>query len=116
MVAAISTLYDLPELRRKQVEARCLISTLYGELLLAQPVLDSHLINAAHDWSLSAIANLTQDLLVRIPCGLEPRNFYSKYFSEPTKDTRALLTKLSAALNEHELASTRIEQHGKGVL
>lgn len=108
--------YDPRELRRRQVEARTVISTLYGQLILSEPELDSHLVNAAHDWSLTNIKNVTQDLLARIPNGQEPRSFYSKHFSTPNKESRVILTRLATALEAHDLAGTRIEQHTKGVL
>lgn len=107
---------DIHGLHRELVQARCHISDLYSKLLLSQPLIDTKLLCAAHDWTLSSISTISQDLLTRIPNGQKPINPYSNYFSYMDDNIRTVVEQLNKQLTYHQHIATKIEQFGKGVL
>lgn len=107
---------EIRDLYSEEISARCHISNLYAALLLLQQEPGLKLACAAHDWSLISIKGITEDLITRIPKGIDPTNGYSKYFKTTGKEVIKILSELKNAIDHHTSITIKIEQFGKGIL
>lgn len=102
---------DLTALYAEQISVRVGITRLYSQLLTSIIVPNTKVVCAAHEWSITNIRSLTNDLI-----NGTQTNAYSVAFQPVSKDNGQVLEELDALLKRHKEVSTRIEQFGKGVV
>lgn len=103
---------------KEQINLRCRIADLYGELLDAVSP-SPQVVNASHNWNLAHIEAVCQDLRVNLPNHHHPVSIYSKYFVDGEYDPKKIddiTLKLLEALAQHQEISNQIDQYGKGLV
>lgn len=107
----------LADLQREQIQSRCLIATLYADLLQLMPP-SREILNAAHVWTMRHIETLVNDILVNIPNNKAPINPYTEPIllsGIKADDLNKIVLALVEAMQKHKGYQDRIEQVAKGV-